>query len=143
VQRGEHEVARLGQRERDGDALGVAHLAHEDDVGVLTQRGPQAAAKLGVSLPTSRWLTAALLWLCTYSMGSSMVRMWHSRNELMRSTMAASVVDLPEPVGPAASTSPYGRRIRSSMPSGVPISSSCGMRVGMARSASAVLPFVR
>ena len=35
-----------------------------------------------------------------------MVMTWSERVELMRSTMAASVVDLPEPVVPVTSTSP-------------------------------------
>ena len=39
-------------------------------------------------------------------MGSSMVITWSERVELMRSTMAASVVDLPEPVVPVTSTRP-------------------------------------
>ena len=37
VQGGEHEVAGLGRGERGGDRLEVAHLADEDDVGVLAQ----------------------------------------------------------------------------------------------------------
>ena len=37
VQRGEHEVAGLGDRERGLDRLGVAHLADEQDVGVLPE----------------------------------------------------------------------------------------------------------
>src|SRR5579862_5055364 len=41
-------------------------------------------------------------------MGSSMVMMCSARVELMRSTMAASVVDLPEPVTPVTSTRPRG-----------------------------------
>ena len=39
-------------------------------------------------------------------MGSSMVMMWSVRVELMRSTMAARVVDLPLPVVPVTSTRP-------------------------------------
>ncbi len=35
VQRGEHQVAGLGQGEGEGDRLEVAHLADQDDVGVL------------------------------------------------------------------------------------------------------------
>ena len=42
VQRGEHEVTGLGDGQRGGDALGVAHLAHEHDVGVLAERGAEA-----------------------------------------------------------------------------------------------------
>ena len=38
VQRGEHQVAGLGDREREADRLEVAHLADQQDVGVLPQR---------------------------------------------------------------------------------------------------------
>jgi len=38
VQRGEHEVAGLGRRERRRDRLEVAHLADQDDVRVLAER---------------------------------------------------------------------------------------------------------
>ena len=49
VQRREHEVTGLGERQRDRDALGVAHLAHEHDVGVFTQRRAQRPVeRLGV-----------------------------------------------------------------------------------------------
>ena len=41
-------------------------------------------------------------------MGSSMVIMCSWRSLLILSSMAASVVDLPEPVGPVTSTSPRG-----------------------------------
>ncbi len=34
-------------------------------------------SKLSVSIPTSRWLTADRLLRCTYSIGSSIVTMWH------------------------------------------------------------------
>ena len=42
VQRREDEVARLGRGERGRDRLEVAHLADEDHVGVLAQRGAKA-----------------------------------------------------------------------------------------------------
>ena len=41
-------------------------------------------------------------------MGSSMVMMCSLRVSLISSIMAASVVDLPEPVGPVTSTKPRG-----------------------------------
>ena len=53
VQRGEHEVAGLGGGQRGGDRLEVAHLAHEDHVRVLAQRGLQAereALRVGAQL---------------------------------------------------------------------------------------------
>jgi hypothetical protein len=42
VQGAEHEVARLGGGDGRLDGLEVAHLADEDDVGILTQRGTDA-----------------------------------------------------------------------------------------------------
>ena len=53
VQRGEHEVAGLGGRQRGGDGLQVAHLADHDDVGVLPQHVGQRLAErrdVGVDL---------------------------------------------------------------------------------------------
>ena len=44
-----------------------------------------------------------------YSIGSSIVRMWSWRSALILSIIAASVVDLPLPVGPVTSTRPRGR----------------------------------
>ena len=41
-------------------------------------------------------------------MGSSTVSMCSCRSELILSSMAARVVDFPEPVGPVTSTSPRG-----------------------------------
>src|SRR3984893_7668872 len=46
--------------------------------------------------------------MCTNSIGSSIVRMWSWRSLLILSIMAASVVDLSEPVGPVSSTRPRG-----------------------------------
>ncbi len=54
VQRREHEVARLGGRQGGGDGLGVAHLADEDDVGVLPHRraeGDEEALGVEAHLP--------------------------------------------------------------------------------------------
>ena len=41
VQRREHQVAGLGRVQRRFDRLEVAHLADQDDVGVLAQRAAQ------------------------------------------------------------------------------------------------------
>src|SRR5215831_12302676 len=59
-----------------------------------------ALAKSVASTPISRWLTMQRLWRCTNSIGSSIVRMCSARVRLISSIIAASVVDLPEPVGP-------------------------------------------
>jgi hypothetical protein len=49
------------------------------------------------------------------------------------SIIAASVVDLPEPVGPVTSTNPRGLRMKSSSTGGRPRSASFGMTVGIVR----------
>ena len=67
-----------------------------------------ALAKLWVSACSSRWLTMHFLCECRYSTGSSMVTMCSWRSRLTLSSIAARVVDLPEPVGPVTSTSPRG-----------------------------------
>ncbi len=100
VQRAEDQVAGLGGLDGDRDRLQVAHLAHQDDVRVLAQRRAQGAPKPLVCAPTSRWLMRHCLSWWTNSIGSSMVMMWSSRCSLMWSIIAASVVDLPLPVGP-------------------------------------------
>ena len=58
--------------------------------------------------PTSRWLIRHFLASCTNSIGSSTVRMWPYSFSFTSFTIAASVVDLPEPVGPVTSTRPRG-----------------------------------
>ena len=65
-----------------------------------------AREKDSVSSPTSRWLMTERLSRCRYSIGSSIVTMCLERVWLMWSTIAASVVDLPEPVTPVSSTIP-------------------------------------
>ena len=65
-----------------------------------------ALAKVSVSKPTSRWSTAANSSRWRYSIGSSMVTMWQGLVRLMWSIIVASVVVLPEPVGPVTSTRP-------------------------------------
>ena len=66
-------------------------------------------AKPFASVPTSRWLTMQRLWRWRNSIGSSIVMMWSWRVRLISSITAASVVDLPEPVGPVTRTSPRGK----------------------------------
>ena len=69
----------------------------------------RARAKLSVSRCTSRWLIRHFCGLCTNSTGSSIVMMCSLRVRLMLSMIAESVVDLPEPVGPVTTTSPFVR----------------------------------
>ena len=47
VQRREDEVARLGHGEGDLDRVDVAHLADEQDVGVLAEGGAKCAVERG------------------------------------------------------------------------------------------------
>ena len=79
-----------------------------------------AAAKLVASVPSSRWLITQRLWAWTNSIGSSIVTMCSSRVWLISSIIAASEVDLPEPVGPVTSTKPRGRRASSCTTGGSP-----------------------
>ncbi len=69
-------------------------------------------------------------------MGSSMVMMCSSRVSLISSIIAASVVLLPEPVGPVTMTNPRGLRVRSCSAGGSPRSSSFLMLMGMSRNAA-------
>ena len=75
-----------------------------------------------VSDPTSRWLMTERLSACRNSIGSSMVTMWRAAVVLTWSTMAASVVDFPEPVVPVTSTIPRGSSAMSRTASGRPSS---------------------
>ena len=59
-----------------------------------------------VSTPTSRCVTSDCRDACTYSTGSSTVMMCPADVRLRWSIIAASVVDLPEPVAPTTSTRP-------------------------------------
>ena len=68
----------------------------------------KALANDSVCGPTSRWLIRHFFDSCTNSIGSSMVRMWPCSFSLIWLTIAASVVDLPEPVGPVTRTMPRG-----------------------------------
>ena len=61
----------------------------------------------------------------------------------MRSTMDASVVDLPAPVGPVAITSPRGTLTHRSTTAGKPSSSNEGIRNGMSRKARSLGPHAR
>ena len=61
-----------------------------------------ARLKEAVSWPTSRWLTIELRSRCRNSIGSSIVTMCLDIVRFMWSIIAASVVDLPEPVVPVS-----------------------------------------
>ena len=93
-----------------------------------------------VSEKTSRWFTRHFLCWWTNSIGSSIVMMCSVRSELILSTMAASVVDLPEPVGPVTRIRPLGRSAICSTIAGRPSSSKVRILTGMTRMAQATAP---
>src|SRR5436190_970845 len=92
-----------------------------------------ALEKLLVSLCTSRWLTRHPLCAWMYSIGSSMVRMWSRRSVLILSIIAASVVDLPLPVGEHAVDEMLGLRgghLRQLQPAQMAVDPDLRRRVG-------------
>ena len=99
-----------------------------------------ASAKSSASAPISRWLTMHFLWRCRNSIGSSIVRMCSSRSLLIMSSIAASVVVLPEPVGPVTRTKPRGLRVNSSRTGGSPSASRLWISCGMWRKAALIAP---
>ena len=78
----------------------------------------RASLKLGESVETSRWETAALPSANRNSIGSSIVTMWTGRFSMMERMMPARLVDLPDPVGPVIRTSPFWRWTKLSRTSG-------------------------
>ncbi len=73
-------------------------------------------------------------------MGSSMVMMCDARSWLILCIMAASVVDLPEPVGPVTSTSPLGYSANLLTMGGKPSCSTVSISLGIKRKAAAKFP---
>ena len=51
MHRRQDEMTRLGRRQGQRDRLGIAHLAHQKDVGVLAERVAQAAGEVGDVAP--------------------------------------------------------------------------------------------
>src|SRR5450830_146577 len=94
----------------------------------------RAVAQSSVSTPTSRWVTMQLPCRWMNSTGSSMVMMWPWLCALRWPTMAAMVVDLPEPVAPTMMTRPRLLMMTSARMGGRSRSSSLGMVVVMVRS---------
>jgi hypothetical protein len=137
VQRAEHEVARLGGRQRQADGLEVAHFADQDVVRVLAQR---AAQRVGERQRVRSQLALV---------DQALLRLVHELDRVLDrqdvpvlvvltwSTIAASVVDLPEPVGPVHRMSPRGRFAISAKTFGALSSSSESTFEGMVRNAAA------
>lgn len=99
-----------------------------------------ARAKLFVSRSTSRWVTTDFLCGWKNSIGSSTVTMCSSLVALIPSTIAASVVVLPLPVGPVTRTRPLGARVISPTAAGRRSPSRAGTRPGMARNTAPTAP---
>ena len=99
-----------------------------------------AASQLSVSSPTSRWVMMQFLCGCTNSMGSSTVTMCPSECSLRQSTMAASEVDLPDPVAPTKMHRPRLVIATSFSTWGSPMPSIVGMSAGMVRSTMPTRP---
>ena len=106
--RAEGEVAGFGDAQRRLDRFQVAHFADQHHVRVFTKRGAQGVGKaLGVGVQFALVDHAVLVHVHEFDRvldGEDVS--W--RSVLILSIMAASVVDLPEPVGPVTSTSPRG-----------------------------------
>ena len=66
--------------------------------------------------------------------------MCSSRSRLIRSTIEASEVDLPEPVGPVTSTKPRGLRVKSASSAGSPSASRVLISFGIRRKAALIAP---
>ena len=98
-------------------------------------RSTRRSARLNeaVSAPTSRWLMIDCLSSCRNSIGSSIVTMCSARVLLMWSMIAASVVDLPEPVVPVSRMIPRSSSASSETTGGRPSSSTDLIFVGIAR----------
>ena len=100
--------------------------------GILAQRRlERARERRACACPTSRWLIIARLRGCRYSTGSSTVMTWWVVSRLMMSTIAASVLVLPWPVGPVTTTSPWWWCVARSISGGRPSEASVGTSAGM------------
>ena len=110
------------------------------DNGVGIQLDQLRQLRGALSQPGERWEhigiynVAARLRLL--EIGSSMVMIWSARSAFALSTIAASVVDLPEPVGPHTSTRPRGNSARSAIRGSIPSSCAVLISVGMVRNAA-------
>ena len=80
--------------------------------GAWRSAARSAVGKSGASTPISTCSMTDLRCGCSYSIGSSIVMMWRASRRLISFTSAASVVVLPEPVGPPTSTRPREPRQR-------------------------------
>ena len=103
----------------------------------------RARLKDAVSWPTSRWLMIELRSRCRNSIGSSIVTMCLCIVRFMWSIIAASVVDLPEPVVPVSRMIPRSSLASEVTASGRPSSSTDLIMTGMARMTIEIEPRCR
>ena len=99
-----------------------------------------ACLKDSVSSPTSRWLTIEAQSSWMNSIGSSIVTMCCLRFRLIQLSIAASDVDLPEPVAPVTRTRPRCSCASLATPSGRPRRSKLGISLGTKRKANEMEP---
>jgi hypothetical protein len=93
-------VSRLGSGDRNGNGVQVAHLAHQNHVGIFTQGGAQAVGKAHGVAAHLALVDHAFLVLVQILNGVLQGDNVQLRSTLIMSIMEARVVDLPEPVGP-------------------------------------------
>jgi hypothetical protein len=103
----------------------------------------RAFGKECVSACSSRWFTMQRLWVWRNSIGSSIVTMCFGCSRLILSSMVASVVDLPEPVGPVTRTRPRGLLHSPSTMFGMPSSRKPRISYGICRKTADTAPRCR
>ena len=139
AERGQHEVPGLGGAERQADRLHVGQLADDEHVRVLAQRVPQARLEGGGVLAHLALVDEASLVAVQELDGLLDGEDVAARHRLMRSTSAASVVEMPDPCGPHTSTRPRRWSAHSITSSGRPRSSADGISAGTSRSTAPTL----
>ena len=140
VQRAHHQDAHLRRGHRDAHGLEVAQLAHQDDVRILAQGRVQRAERswrVHADLALADEAVLALVHELDRILDGEDVALLA---RLMSSIMAASVVDLPEPVLPVTRIRPLLARHICRTASGIFSSSSVSALEGMARN-TAPMPF--
>src|SRR5215203_135890 len=108
--------------------------------GSCRSEARSASWKERASRPTSTCSMTERIERCSYSIGSSMVTMWLVRVRLISPIRAASVEDLPEPVGPQTRTRPRLGFTRSARMGGRLRPARVGISVGRERIAAAGSP---
>jgi hypothetical protein len=140
VQGGEGEVSRLGDAQGRLDGLQVTHLADQHHVRVLPQRGAQGVGEgvgVGVQLALVHHALLVGVQVLDGILDGDDVLV-PLRVDLV--SMAARVVDFPDPVGPVTSTRPRGLSHRVVTTSVRPRSRKLRISQGMVRNAPATAP---